>query len=711
MSKPFVHTFIFIFAISIFNACTPMQESQSIQEPKAAKKPHRLEKHGDVRIDNYYWLRERENPEVIDYLNSENAYREQIMKGTEDLQKNLFDEMVGRIKKDDSSVPYKLEGYFYYTRFSGESEYPIYCRKEGSLESEEEIMLDVNELAEGHAYYQVGGLSISPDNNTIAFGVDTKSRRIYTIHFKDLTTGEIFKETIPGTTGGGTWAADNKTLFYTLQNETTLRSERVMKHKFGTESAKDTEVFFESDETFNTYVYKTKSKKFIVIASSATLSEEYRTLPADAPDDEFSIFQPRERNLEYSISHYDGNWYVRTNKDGADNFKLMKCPEGATLKENWVDLLEHRKDVFFEGMELFKNFMVVEERSNGLTQIRVMPWDGSEEHYLDFGEETYTSYIGSNPDFDSKILRYGYSSLTTPSSVIDYHLVEKTKDVKKEQEVVGGYDKTNYESKRVWATADDGAKVAISLVYKKGIEFNGKNPTLLYAYGSYGATIDPYFSSARLSLLERGFVYAIAHIRGGQYLGRQWYENGKFLKKINTFSDYIACSDYLIDQNYTSSQKLFAMGGSAGGLLMGAVVNMKPENFRGVVAAVPFVDVVTTMLDEDIPLTTGEYDEWGNPNDKVYYDYMKSYSPYDNVKPRSFPAMLITTGLHDSQVQYWEPAKWIAKMRDMRTNKDEPLLMYCNMDTGHGGASGRFESYKETAMEYAFLLDLAGMVK
>lgn len=355
--------------------------------------------------------------------------------------------------------------------------------------------------------------------------------------------------------------------------------------------------------------------------------------------------------------------------------------------------------------------MVVEERSNGLTQIRVMPWDGSEEHYLDFGEETYTSYIGSNPDFDSKILRYGYSSLTTPSSVIDYHLVEKTKDVKKEQEVVGGYDKTNYESKRVWATADDGAKVAISLVYKKGIEFNGKNPTLLYAYGSYGATIDPYFSSARLSLLERGFVYAIAHIRGGQYLGRQWYENGKFLKKINTFSDYIACSDYLIDQNYTSSQKLFAMGGSAGGLLMGAVVNMKPENFRGVVAAVPFVDVVTTMLDEDIPLTTGEYDEWGNPNDKVYYDYMKSYSPYDNVKPRSFPAMLITTGLHDSQVQYWEPAKWIAKMRDMRTNKDEPLLMYCNMDTGHGGASGRFESYKETAMEYAFLLDLAGMVK
>jgi oligopeptidase B len=711
MSKPFVRTFIFIFAISIFNGCTPMQESQSIQEPKAAKKPHRLEKHSDVRVDNYYWLRERENPEVIEYLNSENAYREEIMKGTEDFQKSLFDEMVGRIKKDDSSVPYKLEGYFYYTRFSTESEYPIYCRKKGSLEADEEVMLDVNALAEGHAYYQVGGLSISPDNNTIAFGVDTQSRRIYTIYFKDLTTGEIFEETIPGTTGGGTWAADNKTLFYTLQNETTLRSERVMKHKFGTNSSEDAEVYFEKDETFNTYVYKTKSKKFIVVASSATLSDEYRTLPADAPDSEFTIFQPRERNLEYSISHYDGHWYIRTNKDGAENFKLMKCSEDATAKENWEDVIAHRDDVFLEGTELFKNFLVIEERSNGLTQIRVMPWDGSEEHYLDFGEETYTSYIGSNPDFDSETLRYGYSSLTTPSSVIDYNLVDKTKEIKKEQEVVGGYDKTEYESKRLWATADDGAKVAISLVYKKGVELNGKNPTLLYAYGSYGATIDPYFSSARLSLLDRGFVYAIAHIRGGQYLGRQWYEDGKFLKKINTFSDYIACSDFLIEENYTSSQKLFAMGGSAGGLLMGAVVNMKPENFRGVVAAVPFVDVVTTMLDEDIPLTTGEYDEWGNPNDKVYYDYMKSYSPYDNVKQRSFPAMLITTGLHDSQVQYWEPAKWIAKLREMRINKDEPLLMYCNMDTGHGGASGRFESYKETAMEYAFLLDLAGITK
>lgn len=688
-----------------------MEESEILAEPKAAKKPHRLEKHGDVRVDNYYWMRDRDNPEVIDYLNAENAYREQIMKGTVDLQKTLFDEMVGRIKKDDSSVPYKLEGYYYYTRFSGESEYPIYCRKKGSLDADEEIMLNVNELAEGHSYYQVGGLSISPNNNIIAFGVDTQSRRIYTLHFKDLTTGEIFEENITGTTGSSTWSADNKTLFYTQQNEVTLRSERILRHKLGTESSADTEVYFEEDETFNTYVYKTKSKAYIVIGSSATLSDEYRILPAATPDAEFQVFQPRERNLEHSISHFEDTWYIRTNKDGAENFKLMKCGLDATTKENWEDVIAHRPDVYFEGMELFKEFLVVEERSNGLTQLHIKKWDGSSEHYLDFGEETYTAYTGSNPDFDSEVLRYGYSSLTTPNSVIDYNMVNRSKEVKKEQEVVGGYDKTQYESKRVWATADDGAKVAMSIVYKKGVELNGKNPTLLYGYGSYGATIDPYFSSARLSLLDRGFVFAIAHIRGGQYLGRQWYEDGKFLKKKNTFTDFIACSNYLLKQKYTSPQRLFAMGGSAGGLLMGAVLNMKPENFRGVVAAVPFVDVVTTMLDEDIPLTTGEYDEWGNPNDKIYYDYMKSYSPYDNVKTRSYPAILITTGLHDSQVQYWEPAKWIAKLRELRTNKDQPLLMYCNMDTGHGGASGRFESYKETAMEYAFLLDLAGVTK
>jgi len=698
------------FALLLTN-CSEMPETNTVAQPVAKKIPHRLEMHGDVRIDNYYWLNDRENPEVIDYLNQENAYREFVMAGTKDLQQKLYDEMVGRIKKDDSSVPYQLEGWWYYTRYEGEKEYPLYCRKKGSLEAPEEIMLDVNELAKGHAYYQVGGVSVRPDKKMIAFGVDTVSRRIFTIHFKDLETGQVLAETIENTTGGATWAEDGKTLFYSRKNETTLRSERILKHKLGSASTADVEVYYEKDETFNCGVYKSKSKKFIIIGSSATLSDEYRYVDASTPDADFKIFQPRERNLEYGIAHFDDHWYIRTNKDGATNFKVMRTPIAATAKENWTDLLPHNPDIYIEGMELFKNYFVVEERSNGLTQMRVQRWDLNEPRFIDFGEETYTAYLGTNPDFNSDVLRYGYTSLTTPNSVIDYHMGTNQKTVLKEQEVVGGYDKTQYASQRIWATAADGKKVAISLVYKKDMKKDFGNPLLLYGYGSYGVTIDPTFSSTRLSLLDRGFVFAIAHIRGGQYLGRDWYEDGKFLNKKNTFTDFIACAEHLVAQKYTTKAQLFAEGGSAGGLLIGAVVNLRPDLFTGVIAAVPFVDVVTTMLDESIPLTTGEYDEWGNPNDKTYYDYMLSYSPYDQVKKADYPAMLITTGLHDSQVQYWEPAKWIAKLRDYRTNKDKPLLMFCNMETGHGGASGRFEVYKETAMEYAFLLDLVGIKK
>jgi oligopeptidase B len=686
-----------------------MPETKTLAQPVAKKIPHRLEKHGDVRIDNYYWLNDRENPEVIDYLNKENAYREFVMKETEGLQKKLFDEMVGRIKKDDSSVPYFLEGWWYYTRYEGEKEYPIYCRKKEALSAPEEIMLDVNELAKGHAYYQVGGVSVRPDKNMIAFGVDTVSRRIFTIHFKDLETGEILPETIANTTGGATWAEDGKTLFYSRKNETTLRSERILKHKLGTKSELDKEVYYEADETFQCGVYKSKSKKYIIIGSSATLSDEYRYVDATTPDQPFKLFQPRERNLEYGIAHFDDHWYIRTNKDGATNFKVMRTPTSATTKENWTDLLPHNPKIYIEGMELFKNYFVVEERSNGLTQMRVQQWDEKEPYFIDFGEETYTAYLGTNPDFNSEVLRYGYTSLTTPNSVIDYNMRTREKTILKEQEVVGGYDKTLYASQRIWAPAADGKLIPISLVYKKELKKDFGNPLLLYGYGSYGVTIDPTFSSTRLSLLDRGFVFAIAHIRGGQYLGRDWYEDGKFLNKKNTFTDFIACAEHLVAQKYTTKAQLFAEGGSAGGLLIGAVVNLRPDLFAGVIAAVPFVDVVTTMLDESIPLTTGEYDEWGNPNDKTYYDYMLSYSPYDQVKKADYPAMLITTGLHDSQVQYWEPAKWIAKLRDYRTNKDKPLLMFCNMETGHGGASGRFEVYKETAMEYAFLLDLAGV--
>lgn len=702
--------FIISFALAIAS-CNNMKETNTVSEPVAKKIPHRLEAHGQTRVDNYYWMKNREDQEVLDYLNAENAYREAIMKDTEGFQKNLYDEMVARIKKDDSSVPYKHEGWFYYSRFEGEKQYPIFCRKNGSLEAPEEIMLDVNILAEGHSYYQVAGLSISPDKKYIAFGVDTVSRRIYTVYFKNLETGEILPQKIENTTGGVTWANDGKTLFYARQNPSTLRSERILKHTFGTDATADVEVYFEADETFNTYVYKTKSKEYIVIASSATLSDEYHFVNANTPNDAFKILQPRVRGLEYSIAHFGTDWYIRTNKDGAENFKIMRAPVANPGVANWQDVIAHRTDVYVESLELFKDFLVLEERSNGLTQMRIQKWADGTEHYLNFGEETYTAYTSTNPDFDTDILRYGYTSLTTPNSTVDYNMKTHEKTVLKEQEVVGGYDKTQYESKRLWAKARDGKLVAISLVYKKDLKKEYGNPLVLYGYGSYGVTIDPTFSSTRLSLLDRGFVFAIAHIRGSQYLGRQWYEDGKFLNKKNTFTDFIDAAEFLVDEKYTSPQQLFAMGGSAGGLLMGAVTNMRPDLWKGVVAQVPFVDVVTTMLDETIPLTTGEYDEWGNPNDKSYYDYMLSYSPYDQVKKADYPAMLITTGLHDSQVQYWEPAKWVAKLRDMRTDKDKPLLMYCNMDTGHGGASGRFEAYKEVAMEYAFMLDLIGISK
>lgn len=679
------------------------------QEPQAKRVPVQLEKHGDVRIDNYYWLNQREDEEVIEYLNSENAYREAIMKGTEQLQSSLYDEMVGRIKQDDSSVPYELDGYFYYSRYNKGDQYPTYCRRKGSMDAEEEILLDVNILAKDHSYYQVSGISVRPDSKMIAFGVDTVSRRIYTIHFKDLETGEILEEVIPNTSGSATWAEDSKTVFYCTKDRETLRQDRVHRHVLGTNHGVDVEVYYEADDTYITFVGKSKSKEYILIGSHSTLTTEYRYISANAPESEFAVIQPRTRGLEYGVAHFGDHWYIRTNHNGATNFKLVKAPIASPGVENWVDVIPHREDVLLEGIEIFRDFLVVDERSNGLNQIHIQRWDGSGDHYMQFDEETYTAYVGNNPQYDTELLRYGYSSMTTPSSVIEYNMTTRDKVVLKEQEVVGGYDKSLYKSERVWATADDGTKVPISLVYRVDMKREGGNPLLLYGYGSYGHTIDPSFSSTRLSLLDRGFVYAIAHVRGGEYLGRPWYEDGKLLNKRNTFTDFIACGDFLIESGKTSKGHLYAMGGSAGGLLMGAVINMRPSLFNGVIAAVPFVDVMTTMLDERIPLTTGEYDEWGNPNEKEYYDYMLSYSPYDQVEAKDYPALLITTGLHDSQVQYWEPAKWIAKLREKRTNRDRPLLMFCNMDTGHGGASGRFEAYKEVAMEYAFFLDLEGI--
>nr|WP_228063941.1 S9 family peptidase [Flavobacterium proteolyticum] len=685
--------------------------SEKLQPPVAKIVPKILEKHGDKRIDNYYWLNERENPEVIDYLNKENEYYQKSTAHTKQLQDELFLEMKGRIKEDDSSVPYLYNGYYYITRFEKGKDYPIYSRKKGSLDAKEEIMFDCNEMAKGHAYFNLSGLNVSEDNKWVAFGVDLVSRRQYTIQIKNLETGEILPVKLENTTGGSTWAGDNKTLFYTRKDAQTLRSDKIYKHTLGTDASADTMVFHEKDDTFNTFVYKEKSKKYLVIGSSSTLTSEYQILDAKNPNGEFKVFQKRTRGLEYSISHYGDSFYIVTNKDKATNFKLMKTPETATSAENWKDLIGHRKDVLLEGIEIFKDYLVVEERSNGLNKIQIRPWNGKGEYYLPFNIETYTAYTTTNVDFDTEILRYGYQSMATPSSVIDFNMRTQEKKVLKEQEVLGGkFDKNNYIEERVWATATDGTKVPISMVYRKGIKKDGKNPLLLYAYGSYGATMDPYFSSTRLSLLDRGFIYAIAHIRGGEDLGREWYENGKLLKKINTFTDFIDCSKFVIAEKYTSAAHLYAEGGSAGGLLMGAIVNMNPELYNGVIAQVPFVDVITTMLDDTIPLTTGEYDEWGNPNDKVYYDYMLSYSPYDQVKKQAYPNMYVSTGLHDSQVQYWEPAKWVAKLRVMKTN-DKQLFLDTNMDAGHGGASGRFEALKELAKEFAFLLDLEKIKK
>lgn len=682
-----------------------------IQPPKAEKVEMKLEKHGDVRIDNYYWLNKREDQKVIDYLEAENNYYDTITADTKQFQEDLFEEMKARIKEDDESVPYKKNKFYYISRFEKGKQYPIYTRKKETVEAEEEILFDVNKMAKDYGYYKLSGFAVSPNNELTSYGIDTVGRREYTLQFKNLVTGEIYPDKIENTTGSSVWANDNKTIFYTRQNPTTLRSEKIFRHVLGTNTSLDVEIYFEEDETFSTYIYKTKSEKYFVIGSYSTVSNEYRILEVDNPTGEFRVFQPRERNLEYSIAHYNGCFYILTNKDNATNFKLMKTSDKDTLKEKWVDVLPHREDVLLEDLSIFKDFMVLEERSNGLNKIRIIRWDGSEDFYLPFEEETYSAGIYFNPEFDTNIIRYGYNSMTTPSSVIDFNVDNKTKVIVKEHEVLGGkFDKNNYKSKRLWATAKDGQKIPISLVYHKSTELTKNTPLLLYGYGSYGHTIDAGFSSTRLSLLDRGFIFAIAHIRGSEYLGRQWYDNGRLLHKINTFTDFIDCAKFLIEKKITSKKHLYAMGGSAGGLLMGAVINMKPNLFNGVIAAVPFVDVVTTMLDDSIPLTTGEYDEWGNPNEKKYYDYMKSYSPYDNIVRQNYPNMLVTTGLHDSQVQYFEPAKWVAKLRELKTDKNI-LLLHTNMEAGHSGASGRFEALKETSRDYSFIIDLEGKTK
>ena len=686
------------------NSCNQPQSIQ-VKAPDAKKIKKELTIHNDTRIDNYYWLNDREDSEVIAYLEAENAYTEAILKHTEAFQEKIYKEMVSRIKQDDETVPYRSNGYYYYTRYEEGKEYPIYCRKKGNVDGQEEIMINVNEMAEGYSYFQVGGWDVSMDNKLIAYSVDTLSRRKYTIHIKNLETGEIYKDQIKNTSGGVTWANDNKTLFYVTKDES-LRPCKIYSHKMDS-GTDDRLIFHEEDVTFGSGIYKSKSQKYLMIMSRSTMSTEYQIMDADTPDGDFMVFHPREKDLLYSVDHLADKFYIRTNLE-AKNFRLMETPMDQTGKDNWIEVIPHRKDVLLKGFEVFNKHLVLGEKIKGLDQLRVINPGTNEDYYVAFDEQTYSINFSRNYEMDSDVFRFEYSSLTTPNSVFDINMFTQEKSLLKQSEVLGDFSSENYTSERLYATAPDGVQVPVSIVYRKGLEKNANNPLWIQGYGSYGYSSDPYFSSVRLSLLDRGFIFAIAHIRGGQEMGRQWYEDGKLLNKKNTFTDFIACTERLIDLNYTSSDKCFAWGGSAGGLLMGAVMNMQPELYKGMIAAVPFVDVVTTMLDESIPLTTGEFDEWGNPNDKAYYDYMLSYSPYDNVEAMNYPALLVTTGLHDSQVQYWEPAKWVAKLRDMKTDQNRILLL-TQMDYGHGGASGRFERYKEKALEYAFVFDLVGI--
>ncbi|SHN00517.1 oligopeptidase B [Cyclobacterium lianum] len=684
-----------------------MANKKNITPPIAKIQPTTLLLHEHSRMDNYYWMKNREDPEVIDYLHSENEYTEKCLLPTKSLQDTLFEEMKGRIKEDDSSVPYFKNGFFYYQRFEKSKEYPIHCRKEGQLSAHEQILLDVNKLAEGKAYMHVNALAVSPDTCMLSYAADEVGRRIYSIFFKDLQSGQLLEDHLVGVTGNMAWANDNKTLYYSKQDPQTLRSNRVFKHILGEDPANDSLVFEETDETFTVSVRKSKSGKYLFINSNSTVSTESRFLDADQPGGNWELIQKRERDLEYEADHHEDHFILLTNADGAKNFKLVRTPVASPGKSNWEDLVSGRENVFLEEFEVFRHHLVISDRFNGLSRLEIRFWDGRKSHTIRMQDPTYAVWIGNNPEYYTEVLRYGYNSLTTPSSIYDYHMDTRQKNLMKRQEVVGGHDPEAYQSERIWVTASDEQQIPVSLVYKKDVfSKTGKNPLLLYGYGAYGLSTDPYFSSSRLSLLDRGFVFAMAHVRGGQEMGRHWYEGGKMMQKINTFTDFIACAEHLIREKYAHPKKLYAMGGSAGGLLVGAVINMRPDLFHGAVAAVPFVDVVTTMLDESIPLTTGEYDEWGNPNDRQYYDYICSYSPYDNVGAKSYPHLLVTSGFHDSQVQYWEPTKWVAKIRALRTN-DNFLLLHTNMEAGHGGASGRFRALKELAMEYAFILWLS----
>ena len=673
--------------------------------PIAPEMPQRLEAHGHVRLDEYYGMRERTNPEVIAYLEAENAYYEACLAPTKRLQEELFEELKNRERPDDASVPYLDGGYWYSTRYEEGAEYPRHGRRRGSLDAPEELLLDENALAaEQEGYFSLRGRTVSPNARLLAYGIDRVGRRFYTIRFKDLETGKLLDDVLPDVTGNLAWANDNRTVFYTRQDPGTLRSYRIYRHVLGNAPSADELVFEERDDTFSCRVQRSKSERFLFIASSHTLADEVRYLDANDPGGKFRVFLPRARGHEYSLDHFGDHFYLRTN-DGAENFRLVRTPIGAPGREQWEEVVPARADVYLQSFEIFRDHLVVSERREGLIRMRVIPGDGSAPHELDFGEPAYSARPQDNHEFDTSRLRFAYSSMTTPNSVYDYDMTTREKTLLKRDEIRGGFDPAHYRTERLVAPAADGAMVPISLVYRIDRRRPEGNPLLLNAYGSYGSSSDASFRAKRISLLDRGFICAIAHVRGGQERGREWYEHGKLLKKMNTFTDFIACSEHLVAEGYTRPDLLFASGGSAGGLLMGAIANLRPDLYRGIVAHVPFVDVITTMLDDSIPLTTSEFDEWGDPKDPDYYEYMLSYSPYDQVEAKDYPNLLVTTGLHDSQVQYWEPAKWVARLRARKTD-DNLLFLKTDMEAGHGGPSGRYQRHHETALVYAFLLHL-----
>ncbi len=693
----------FLFAVvvlGLISACNFIPKP-----PIAETIPHKMVMFGDTRIDPYHWLNMRDSQKVLDYLIAENSYTEAMMEPTVPLQEKLYNEMKSRQKEEDVTVPVFLNGYYYYIRYEEGKEYPINCRKKGILDAPEEIILDENEVAAGHRFCQVASLDISPDNQILAYGVDTIGRRKFTIHFKNLRTGKLINSKIDNTTGAIAWANDNRTVFYS-QKDKALRPYKIFRHNINIPtSGNDILIYHETDETFDTHVYTSKSREYIFIMTTSSTSSEYRYINANNPLGDFKIIQSRQKGIEYGVDHFGNNFYIRTNWN-ATNFRVMEAPIADPSMQNWIEVVSHRNDVLIMNIDVFKDFLVVTERKDALIQVKVHKWADKSEYYINFGEEVYTALPAGNPEFDTPLFMYFYTSLTTPGSTYEVNMLTQERKLLKQNEVLGGYNSTDYETKRLWATASDSVRIPISIVHKKGIKLNGKNPLLIYAYGAYGYSENPIFDSNLLSLLDRGFVYAIAHVRGGEEMGRNWYESGKMLNKMNTFTDFISCTEYLIEQKYTSPSKVIAQGGSAGGLLMGVISNLRPDLYKGIIAEVPFVDVVTSMLDTSMPLTTGEFEEWGNPSDSIYYYYMKSYSPYDQVKPQEYPNMLVTTSYHDSQVQYFEPAKWVAKLRATKTDSNL-LLFKVDMDSGHGGASGRFKSLKDLAFTYAFMMKVA----